>query len=141
MPPIPQPPSSRASNRDRPITPVSLLPSNDGTTAVQIDENGLDHWVCHVFRSTNSLPSPGLCQVVRSQPSQPADLTAEDSINARNNLLAAIPIPPDYPDESLSPIVIPLPLTLHEFISNAPAVSKAWPFLLTRISFLSSGSL
>ncbi|KAJ7819056.1 hypothetical protein B0H14DRAFT_3876804 [Mycena olivaceomarginata] len=48
------------------------------------------------------------------KPSEP-----EDIIKARNALLATIPLPADPPDDTLKPIIIPPPFTLHEFLANA----------------------
>lgn len=47
----------------------------------------------------------------------------EDMINARHAILASLPIPFDIPEDSLKPILIPAPFTLHEFLGNAPGVS------------------
>jgi hypothetical protein len=44
-------------------------------------------------------------------------------IKARNMILAALPLPTEVPDDSLQPIVIPSPYTLHEFLGNASGVS------------------
>ncbi|KAJ3506110.1 hypothetical protein NLJ89_g7053 [Agrocybe chaxingu] len=40
--------------------------------------------------------------------------------NARNAVLADIPLPDNPPDDTLNAIVIPPPFTLHEFLSGAP---------------------
>jgi hypothetical protein len=48
---------------------------------------------------------------------------AEDLIRVRNEMLAALPLPLGFPDEVLSPIVIPRPLTLHEFLGSVSGVS------------------
>ncbi|KAF8874777.1 hypothetical protein CPB84DRAFT_1629999, partial [Gymnopilus junonius] len=42
---------------------------------------------------------------------------------ARNLVLAAIPLPENAPDATLSAIIIPPPFTLHEFLNSAPPVS------------------
>ncbi|KAJ7310589.1 hypothetical protein DFH08DRAFT_792024 [Mycena albidolilacea] len=47
----------------------------------------------------------------------------EDIIKARNALLATIPLPADPPDDTLKPIIIPPPFTLHEFLANATGVT------------------
>ncbi|KAF8209311.1 hypothetical protein K438DRAFT_1711616 [Mycena galopus ATCC 62051] len=44
-------------------------------------------------------------------------------------MLAAIPLPADPPDDTLKPIVIPPPFTLHEFLANATGVTLALCFL------------
>ncbi|CAA7260944.1 unnamed protein product [Cyclocybe aegerita] len=40
--------------------------------------------------------------------------------NARNTVLADIPLPNNPPDDTLNAIVIPPPFTLHEFLNGAP---------------------
>ncbi|KAJ7611790.1 hypothetical protein FB45DRAFT_941020 [Roridomyces roridus] len=49
----------------------------------------------------------------QSKPIEP-----EDFIKARHAVLAGIPLPADPPDDTLKPISIPSPLTLHEFLAN-----------------------
>ncbi|KAJ6567090.1 hypothetical protein B0H19DRAFT_1352993 [Mycena capillaripes] len=49
----------------------------------------------------------------------PKSSEPEDIIKARHVMLAAIPLPVDPPDDTLKPIVIPPPFTLHEFLANA----------------------
>jgi hypothetical protein len=47
----------------------------------------------------------------------------EDMVRARHAILAELPLPDEIPDDSLKPILIPSPYTLHEFLSNASGVS------------------
>ncbi|KAF7295844.1 hypothetical protein HMN09_01127600 [Mycena chlorophos] len=56
-----------------------------------------------------------------SGPDQPTSSSTEpeEIIKARHALLATIPLPLDPPDDTLKPIVIPPPFTLHEFLANA----------------------
>ncbi|KAJ3782603.1 hypothetical protein GGU10DRAFT_407786 [Lentinula aff. detonsa] len=51
---------------------------------------------------------------------------AEDIINARNRLLAALPLPEEAPDDALKPIAIPTSyVNLYEFLASVPgAVSN-----------------
>ncbi|KAJ3859204.1 hypothetical protein EV359DRAFT_4739, partial [Lentinula novae-zelandiae] len=59
-------------------------------------------------------------QVVSSAPSE----EAEDIINARNKLLAALPLPEEAPDDALKPIIIPTSyVNLYEFLASVPGVS------------------
>ncbi|KAH7911887.1 hypothetical protein BJ138DRAFT_1062170 [Hygrophoropsis aurantiaca] len=50
----------------------------------------------------------------------------EKCIAARQAILAALPLPPDIPDDALRPIVIPPPNTLHEFLGNASGLTTYW---------------
>lgn len=52
----------------------------------------------------------------------PNSAAADDVISARNQMLAMIPVPPEYPDDPLKPITIPAPFNLHEFLGNASGV-------------------
>ncbi|KIY46494.1 hypothetical protein FISHEDRAFT_60324 [Fistulina hepatica ATCC 64428] len=56
------------------------------------------------------------CTIIRSVTTseKPADIIA-----ARNALLAELALPNEAPHDSLSPIVIPSPFTLHDFLANA----------------------
>ncbi|TFY54719.1 hypothetical protein EVG20_g9593 [Dentipellis fragilis] len=49
----------------------------------------------------------------------PQPVGAEDLIKSRNAILASLPLPTGIPADSLRPILIPAPFTLHEFLSNA----------------------
>ena len=61
----------------------------------------------------------------RNEPSQIAcDVQEPEEIaKARHAILAALPLPSEIPDDSLKPILIPSPFTLHEFLGNASGVS------------------
>ncbi|OJA19215.1 hypothetical protein AZE42_06773 [Rhizopogon vesiculosus] len=48
----------------------------------------------------------------------------ESSILTRQTLLASLPLPVGIPDDALSPILIPPPFTLHEFLGNASGTLK-----------------
>ncbi|KAG5636338.1 hypothetical protein H0H81_008360 [Sphagnurus paluster] len=48
----------------------------------------------------------------------PASDEPADMVAARNAVLAALPLPDEVPDDTLSPLNIPPPLTLQEFIST-----------------------
>ncbi|OAX36736.1 hypothetical protein K503DRAFT_857807 [Rhizopogon vinicolor AM-OR11-026] len=48
----------------------------------------------------------------------------DNSILTRQALLASLPLPVDIPDDALSPILIPPPFTLHEFLGNASGTLK-----------------
>lgn len=47
----------------------------------------------------------------------PADL-----VQARYDILSSLPIPPGIPDDVLNPIMIPSPITIHEFLGNTTGV-------------------
>ncbi|KAJ3556870.1 hypothetical protein NM688_g1785 [Phlebia brevispora] len=49
----------------------------------------------------------------------------ETIIQARFAILAALPLPPNMPDDTLVPIVIPPPFTIHDFIGTAIGTLKA----------------
>ncbi|KIK47710.1 hypothetical protein CY34DRAFT_73516, partial [Suillus luteus UH-Slu-Lm8-n1] len=49
----------------------------------------------------------------------------ENSILARQALLATLPLPADIPDDALNPIFIPQPYTLHEFLGDASGTLKS----------------
>ncbi|KAJ7577392.1 hypothetical protein C8J56DRAFT_970749 [Mycena floridula] len=95
------------------------------------DENGIDNGL-RGARLLAPDPSIGVDsrlrtvddKVVRSALGQP-DMSADDIINARNRILAMIPVPPDYPDDPLQPIMIPAPFTLHEFLGSASGSLRA----------------
>ncbi|PPQ80183.1 hypothetical protein CVT24_006590 [Panaeolus cyanescens] len=57
----------------------------------------------------------GLTDYVPPVIDDPAEL-----VRAREELLAAIPLPDNPPDPTLSAIVIPPPFSLHEFLNTAP---------------------
>ena len=48
-----------------------------------------------------------------------ANGSTADIVKARNAILAGLPMPPGVPDDALTPIVIPTPFTLYEFLGNA----------------------
>ncbi|KAF7353891.1 hypothetical protein MVEN_01075000 [Mycena venus] len=85
------PPPTRSS-------PLSAGPDNNNNARVVLDGNGLDYQVVYIA---------------------PKSSEPEDIIKARNAMLAVIPLPADPPDDTLKPIVIPPPFTLHEFLANA----------------------
>ncbi|KAJ3720280.1 hypothetical protein DFJ43DRAFT_1095896 [Lentinula guzmanii] len=63
---------------------------------------------------------------------------AEDIINARNRLLAALPLPKEAPDDALKPIAIPTShVNLYEFLASVPGVSSpSTEFLLSNYRVL-----
>jgi hypothetical protein len=48
----------------------------------------------------------------------------EERVKTRHAILANLPIPSDIPPDSLKPIVISPPISLHEFLGNAPNVRR-----------------
>ncbi|KAF8626346.1 hypothetical protein AX15_005003 [Amanita polypyramis BW_CC] len=48
----------------------------------------------------------------------PASDEPSEMVHARYAVLAAIPVPPDAPEDTLKPIVIPAPFTFNEFINS-----------------------
>ena len=59
-------------------------------------------------------------QIIYATPSsdEPSEM-----IHARYAVLAAMPLPPDAPSDTLKPIVIPAPFTFNEFINSITGVS------------------
>ncbi|KAF9032980.1 hypothetical protein BJ165DRAFT_1568111, partial [Panaeolus papilionaceus] len=57
------------------------------------------------------------------QPPHTTDLA--ELVKAREELLAAIPLPDNPPDPTLSAIIIPPPFSLHEFLNTAPGPLRA----------------
>jgi hypothetical protein len=43
-------------------------------------------------------------------------------VKARNSILAALPLPEEVPDDTLSPLSIPATLTLPEFLASLSGV-------------------
>ncbi|KAF7294621.1 hypothetical protein MIND_00998700 [Mycena indigotica] len=86
--------------------PLRLPPTRDlvprPATASSIQENIVNS----TFAQDNNEES--------SKPLEP-----EDIIKARHALLAKIPLPLEPPDDTLKPIILPPPFTLHEFLANA----------------------
>ncbi|KAF8061778.1 hypothetical protein FPV67DRAFT_1586897, partial [Lyophyllum atratum] len=65
--------------------------------------------------------SPSPSQALQSSlvpPHTPISQEPADMIAARNAVLAGLVLPQEVPDDTLSPLSIPTPLTLQEFISN-----------------------
>lgn len=50
-------------------------------------------------------------------------VSTSEQIDARYAILASLPLPCDIPDDSLTPILIPHPYTLHDFIATTSGVS------------------
>ncbi|KAJ6606095.1 hypothetical protein DFH09DRAFT_1386573 [Mycena vulgaris] len=109
-------PASRAPLRVPRETPPPTRPStsSDNNARPILDDNDLDYQAQAAPKPESFTPPP--FQVVHTAPksSEP-----EDIIKARHALLATIPLPLDPPDDTLKPIVIPPPFTLHEFLANA----------------------
>ncbi|PCH38536.1 hypothetical protein WOLCODRAFT_97291 [Wolfiporia cocos MD-104 SS10] len=63
-----------------------------------------------------SLEDPG-------RPMESLALGPSDRMQARNSILAALPLPSEVPPDVLRPIVIPSPFTLHDFLGTVPAQS------------------
>ncbi|KAJ7107225.1 hypothetical protein C8R43DRAFT_1045129 [Mycena crocata] len=106
-------PASRAPplRVPRETPPPTRQPSTapDNNTGVILSGNDLDYQV--------QTASPQLFYTVLKSSE------SEDIIKARHALLATIPLPADPPDDTLKPIVIPPPFTLHEFLANASGVT------------------
>ena len=51
-------------------------------------------------------------------------------IKMRHELLATIPLPENHPELTLSPIVLPAQITLHDFINGSPVVSDLLMYFL-----------
>jgi hypothetical protein len=99
-------------------SPLSAAPENTNTVRVVLGGNDLDYQVHPVLKPEEAFTHPPF-QVVYTAPKSS---DPEDIIKARHALLAAIPLPADPPDDTLKPIVIPPPFTLHEFLANASGV-------------------
>src|SRR3984957_17205174 len=65
----------------------------------------------------------------------------EDMAKARHAILVSLPLPVEIPDDSLKPILIPSPFTLHEFLSNASGVSSGYLDFTAPSTYLSCQSL
>lgn len=52
-----------------------------------------------------------------SSPKTPAEF-----VQARYDILSSLPIPSGIPDDVLNPIIIPSPVTIHEFLGNTIGV-------------------
>ncbi|KAJ6548181.1 hypothetical protein DFH09DRAFT_1320511 [Mycena vulgaris] len=109
-------PASRAPLRVPRETPPPTCPStsSDNNARHILNDNDLDYQAQAAPKPESFTPPP--FKVVHTAPksSEP-----EDIIKARHALLAKIPLPLDPPDDTLKPIVIPPPFTLHEFLANA----------------------
>ncbi|KAJ7684320.1 hypothetical protein DFH06DRAFT_1354182, partial [Mycena polygramma] len=105
------PPLSRSS-------PLSAG-AETNTMRVVLDDNDLDYQV----HKPDRLTPPVVHKADSSTPpvvhAASKSTEPEDIIKARHALLAAIPLPADPPDDTLKPIIIPPPFTLHEFLANA----------------------
>lgn len=67
----------------------------------------------------------------------PASDEPADMVAARNAILAGLVLPDEVPADTLSPLSIPAPLSLQEFIANLSGVSAflRYPFpVLTNTS-------
>ncbi|KAF9228839.1 hypothetical protein BS17DRAFT_212981 [Gyrodon lividus] len=53
-----------------------------------------------------------------------SDGGAESTIAARQEVLAALPLPSGIPDDALQPIMLPAPYSLHEFLGNTTGFLK-----------------
>ncbi|KAJ6630320.1 hypothetical protein B0H10DRAFT_2349520 [Mycena sp. CBHHK59/15] len=105
---------------------VASLKESSNVTVKSVEPPPLYDEVCSVRKlqaalNLDSFTQPHL-QVVRTVPKS---TEPEDIIKARHAILAAIPLPPDPPDDTLKPIVIPASFTLHEFLANASGSLKA----------------
>ncbi|KAJ7494337.1 hypothetical protein B0H11DRAFT_2227758 [Mycena galericulata] len=80
---------------------------SDSNARVVLNGNDLDY-------QAQTLLKPETFAYNVPKPTEP-----EDIIKARHAMLAMIPLPADPPDDTLKPIVIPPPFTLHEFLANA----------------------
>ncbi len=50
-------------------------------------------------------------------------LNTSEKIEARYSVLASLPLPSGVPEDSLTPVLIPPPYTLHDFIGTTSGVS------------------
>lgn len=76
--------------------------------------------------TSNSLTLPGPLIQTRTRA---CSNDPEYMMTIRHTLLAALPIPIDIPtDDALSPVNIPPPFTLHEFLGTTTGVS--WTLVL-----------
>ncbi|KAJ7061481.1 hypothetical protein C8F01DRAFT_1137539 [Mycena amicta] len=120
--PLIRPASSAAPLR---MPARDLVPRPATASSVQ------EHVNARVVLDENDLDS----QII---PTTAKSLEPEDIIKARHALLATIPLPIEPPDDTLKPIVIPPPFTLHEFLANASGVSCMAFFSDCMLIFLSS---
>ena len=50
-------------------------------------------------------------------------MNTAEKIEARYAILASLPLPSGIPEDSLTPILIPAPYTLHDFVGTTSGVS------------------
>ncbi|KAI0713702.1 hypothetical protein C8Q76DRAFT_468361 [Earliella scabrosa] len=67
--------------------------------------------------------SPWAALEIEHQVALPSISTAE-KIDARYAILASLPLPSDIPDDSLTPILVPPPYTLHDFIGTTSGLLR-----------------
>ncbi|KAK0229091.1 hypothetical protein EDD85DRAFT_135626 [Armillaria nabsnona] len=93
--------------RDTPPLP-SRCPSQTSISSVSTE----NHSIKPILRTDDNDFDYKIARAV------PQSVEAEETIEQRNKLLAAMPLPQDPPDDTLQPILLPQNLTLHEFLGN-----------------------
>ncbi|CAK5268255.1 unnamed protein product [Mycena citricolor] len=104
------------------VSKVSAATEIAQTTATQ--ENGIDHTApggVPLYRPFSALDiktsDTPISQHILYSPDQLNE--PEDLIKARHDFLMTMPLPAEPPDDTLKPILLPPPFTLHEFLANA----------------------
>ncbi|KAF8839849.1 hypothetical protein BDN67DRAFT_904658, partial [Paxillus ammoniavirescens] len=80
-----------------------------------------DFQIVSEFLATRPVHEPDRGQIVQEpDESHVRNLT----VVARQNVLAALPLPTGIPDDALQPIILPAPYSLHEFLGNTSGPLK-----------------
>ncbi|KAI0823853.1 hypothetical protein BC628DRAFT_1382104 [Trametes gibbosa] len=82
------------------------------------------HVTAHTFQDSDQSEAPWTPVDGERVPILPTATTTE-KINARYAILASLPLPPGIPDGTLTPIGIPSPYTLHDFISTTSGLLRS----------------
>ncbi|KAG6860567.1 hypothetical protein C0995_009781 [Termitomyces sp. Mi166 len=106
------------SRANSPFTPDSLM-SADRTEASKTKEEiaRLERTIVELRVEIRTLKE-NAARSVEPSSHYPASDEPADMVTARNAVLADLPLPQDAPEETLSPLNIPSPLTIQEFIST-----------------------
>lgn len=103
----------------------------------QFDNSGMDQKAsfpnsCADFVSSNVL-------LQSNRPASSTKGVENQDVNIdRTTLIATLPLPPDPPANTLSPIMLPSPITLNEFLNNTPGVIL---FTISLASHITEGDL
>ncbi|TDL18486.1 hypothetical protein BD410DRAFT_753187 [Rickenella mellea] len=132
------------------VSSASLAPKASTDNALRNITNGIDHLAIEPSRPRSALstssatvvPISSTCSTPIMKPKLSGILTSshiesnqrdvspirnpKHIIDARFAILASLPLPNTVPNDVLKPIIIPPPVTLHEFLSNATGSTKSY---------------